>query len=718
MLESVPSSSMPPDGRRRNAVSMAIAVATMVFWHCPSVHGAEPSHLPVYKVLKEGFTASEGEALAKRLGVSEPKLSGTKAGVVEYVDTSRYLAWPKEAATDTVLKSEHMLRATKATRIKDSARPVSPTLLNIRSLASLHAFDEKRALATVADAFDKSGMAPQFGQATVGHHQLSLYSKDGAKKLSEGEVALDTEVTYRFTESNGYPVFGPGAQAQVSFDASGQVSRVYLAARKLAPEGSVDIIPQKEAEELISQLLPPKAKVSSRLVYYAPPLSTAGDASPVVTLIPWYAYYGTISIRDPKSGVTREIKTRIGFIPATRDFKFVPRIKLEASGRTEVQASATVEGGRPPYRFVWGGSNAEVSRMQTAAIRYVPQFRADRALLSDAHLRPERNERISVTVIDANGVRVSASQSLAVQATPTFPQSVSILAARGATMPTFGSENPGTPLHWVPAQVAWNQEMGSAGAGATLSFNWSGDDAWPGDFIRPTPPATLVGTPWINGDADYANWGIDTADIVLDNADGSPDGTSLMYPGAADTDYNTANGGAISTPVSNPDVQIGSAFATVPYSGSWGPVGPNDTLEWLLLDDCDMLDPLNSANLNVAQRWGPAFGGLHVLTGFASPGLGDGPFEGGVADRVLGINGQTAQTIVQAWFNSASATGAGNAAAMGPAIEFAPGLFFSDFNDSFWGKGGVGPTIVPSDYPSAIVAFWYLTSTSPMQLQF
>jgi hypothetical protein len=319
-----------------------------------------------------------------------------------------------------------------------------------------------------------------------------------------------------------------------------------------------------------------------------------------------------------------------------------------------------------------------------------------------------------VTVLDANGISVFSNETVPVEAHPVFPE------GRGVSMPTYGSENPGDPLHWMPARVAWNKEMGTSGAGATLSFDWLGENAWPGDFIRPTPAGTLVATPWVHGDADFANWGVDTADIVLDNADGWPDGTVLMQPGAPATDYSTSS---ISTPISSQTVSInGNGFGVpasfaVNYDGSWGPVGPNDTLEWLLLDDCDMLDLLDGSGLNVAQRWGPAFGGLHVLTGFASLGYGDGPFEGGVADNVLGIHGP-AQTIAQSWFNSAAATGAGTAAAMGPALEVMPGVYICDLDDHFWGKGSVGPTLVPSDYPSTELAYWYLTSTSPIQYLF
>ena len=122
---------------------------------------------------------------------------------------------------------------------------------------------------------------------------------------------------------------------------------------------------------------------------------------------------------------------------------------------------------------------------------------------------------------------------------------------------------------------------------------------------------------------------------MLDNADGYADGKTAMAPGLLPTQYNTAAGAGLTSPAFVDTVNIGAASYGVNYNGSWGPVGPNDTLEWLLLDDCDMLDAKDGGGLNIVQRWGPAFGGLHVLTGFASLDYGNGPFEGGVADNVL-----------------------------------------------------------------------------------
>lgn len=674
-----------------------------------------PSNLPVYEVVKTGATVAEATALATRLGIARTDLS-SPSGAIEFVDPARFLsvAGPNGEDREKIANSPLLARAIEATRNKDETRKITPTILDALAFSEVHVLADEAARAKVATAFSEAELTPQWGEATIGHHELSLYAKDGKDSIAHNKLPIDTEVAYRFTDPNGYPIFGPGAQAQITYDASGNVSRVLYTARRLKEAGKVQVMAREEAEEQIRHLVPAKSSIKMRLVYFAPELSNAKERSQVATMIPWYAYYATTRVANPQTGAAAEIRSKIGFIPATRDPHFVPTLRVEATGGAQVHATVTVEGGRPPYQYTWGGSSFGGSQNAERSISYTPQIRATEALLRDRFFNLHREERIAVTVRDANGIVAYASAIVPVELTPVFPDS------RGVNNPTFGSENPGDPLHWMPARVAWNKEMGTSGAGATLSFDWLGSDAWPGDFIRPTPAGTLVGTPWVNGDADFANWGVDTADIVLDNADGWDDGTVLMQPGAPATDYSTSS---ISTPVSPQTVSInGNGFGVpasfaVNYDGSWGPIGPNDTLEWLLLDDCDMLNLTDSGGLNVAQRWGPAFGGLHVLTGFASLGYGDGPFEGGVADNVLGIHGP-AQTIVQSWFNSAAATSAGTAAAMGPAFEIIPGFYICDFNDFFWGKGSVGPTLVPSSFPSGTIAYWYLTSTTPMQYLF
>jgi len=257
--------------------------------------------------------------------------------------------------------------------------------------------------------------------------------------------------------------------------------------------------------------------------------------------------------------------------------------------------------------------------------------------------------------------------------------------------------------------------MFTPGSGSgTQEFCWMGDDAWPGDFVLQSPAGSLVSQPWIYGDIDYLNWGINTADLVLHIGDGNSDGFTQMQPGAPLDKYATA---WVAAPVDQPTINInGNGFGTpasfnVNYNNSWGPIGPNDTLEWLLMDDCDTHDPAGSGGRNMAERWGPAFNGLHVFTGFSTTENGDGPFEQGVAANILGLNGAP-QTIVQSWFNSAMSNGTGEAAAFGPALQISTFLF-SDFNDYYWGKGGVGPTIVPSASPGTMLKWWYLRGSNP-----
>jgi len=274
-------------------------------------------------------------------------------------------------------------------------------------------------------------------------------------------------------------------------------------------------------------------------------------------------------------------------------------------------------------------------------------------------------------------------------------------------------------------QVGWLQGMSTPSAGGgTLAFCWMGDSAWPGDFINPDPQGTLVATPWVNGDADYANWGVNTADIVLDNADGNADAKTAMQPGAPLSKYPTAS---LQSPNNSITVGInlhgfGSpSWSYVNYARCWGPTGNYDTLYWLLLDDCNMLDKKDGSGLNVADRWGPAFNGLHILTGFASLDQPDGygDFERDFATDMLGVT-KKPQTIVQSWFSSAKSNGIGTAAAMGPAVFVKKGELFSmaNLNDHYWGKGTVGPTIVPSSLAPGDIGWWYLTTTTSANVVF
>jgi len=671
--------------------------------------------LPVYEIAKAGASASEAAAVAEAFKIPAGALAG-RAGMLSFVDPEKYLAVP----TTSVAESAVTASLRDATRNKDGARPTDMRAIDTAALSRWPVLDTKAALEAASRGLEASGLRPQFGAPVVGHTVLTLYTREPSGNWASKAQELDTQVSYRFSEPGGHPLIGPGAQVQVTYDGAGRVSRFCYATRQLRQGAPVQVLSDAEARKRIARLVPAGAEVTTRLVYWSPPLQPVlgrADSWNPTAIIPWWAFYTSTQVTNKQTGAVSVIKSRVRMIPATDDTRFVPAVQLTASAQgSEVSARVSVSGGSAPYTYVWGGSDPEASRNTGESIRYTAMLRSADPFLQDEHFRLDRDETVSVTVIDSNGVAVHAAEIVGVHASPVTPRPRMITGA------SYGCESPNDPGGWTPARVAWQNSMGTSGAGGgTQSYCWLGADAWPGDFIEPNPPGTLVATPWVYGDADFANWGVNTADIVLDNADGNPDQTVVMEPGAAVSNYPTS---LIQSPNNSSTVELNlgghggtPTWYSVPYAGSWGPVGPNDTLAWLLLDDCDMLDAADGSGLNVAQRWGPAFNGLHVLTGFASLAYGNGSFEGTVATNLLGVYGPP-QTIVQSWFNSAESTGAGTPAAMGPALYAGGPFAMVNLNDYYWGKGSVGATIVPQSYPAGDVGWWYLTSTVPATVVF
>jgi hypothetical protein len=696
----------------------------------PKTEVRAAASLPVYEVTKSGASDAEAAAIAYSLRIPADGLS-RRGGIVSFIDPGKFLAVPMAEAADSAAADR--LRA--ATVNKDDTRPIDMRAIDTDALGALQVLDTQAALDTISRDLESSGLRPQFGTPAAGHTELTLYSRDGAGAWASRDQDLDTRVSYTFSEANGYPLVGPGEQVHVVFDGAGNVSRFHYAARRLKLGESVQVISEREARDRIGRLAPDGAEITTRLVYWSPPLGSpfgGKEAWNPAVIIPWYAYYTTTRVAVPGTNAVSVIRSKVRLIPATDDARFVPAVQLTASGQgAAVSAHASVSGGRPPYRYIWGGSDPAASDNAGDSIAYTAMVRVAESLADDPNFRLDRDETVAVTVIDANGVAVRARQTVPVRAHPVFPRHED--KKKKGSGPTYGIESPGAPAAWMEDQVGWLQGMSTPFAGGgTLAFCWMGSSAWPGDFINPDPQGTLVSKPWVNGDADYANWGVNTADMVLDNADGFSDGKTAMQPGAPLSKYATAS---LQSPNSSVTVGINlngfgtPAWSLVNYNNAWGPTGTYDTLYWLLLDDCDMLDKKDGSGLNVADRWGPAFGGLHILTGFASLDTPDGygNFERDFATDMLGmadvgglIVPTIPQTIVQAWFSSAENNGIGTAAAMGPAVFVKKGKPFSmvNLNDFYWNKGTVGPTIVPKDYSSGDIGWWYITTTTPASVVF
>jgi Family of unknown function (DUF6345) len=665
--------------------------------------------LPVWEVVSTGIEEKDAMKLAEALDIPIEKIV-LRDGVVSFIDPIKYLSIPTVPVNDPQIVAAHH----KTTKNQAPEIPIEVKAIDYEALSQLSPHCPKEALKTTLEAFESTELIPANATAVVGHTVFKTVSKTGHKDVpASTKTNLDTHIRYRFT-LDGYLLVGPGAQVQVSYCPEGNVTRLHHSTRLLKKGPSVKIISADVVRGQFSRYLPDDAEVKVRLVYWAPPLRPGICNSSIwtpSTIIPWYAVTIRRQVVNPRTRKPQTMTSRVHLIPATNDARFVPSVTVTATTpeRSLVQAHASVYGGTPPYTYLWAGSNPEASSGTRNSVSYVPLVRDFRTILRN--LSFERTENVSVTIIDANGILARAGQSVEVTAHPA-PQTHSSI--------TYGCKSPNDPGpspidgSYAPERIAWQQAMGAPGqGGGTERFCWLADSSWPGDYIEPVSAGSLEPNPWINGDADYSNWGINTTNIMLYNGDGSPYAISEMYPGATPADYNTGTGGSLAAPGSSGDVQIGSQSYTVNYNGSWGAPNPNDQLQWLAMYACQVLED-DDSNPNPWDRWGPAFNGLHSLLGFETEASDNGVgFMTDFPGNILGATGSP-QTVVQGWLNAAISNQMGTPAAMGPIRNIRLGRFtFGIFNydDYYWGKGSVGPNITQSE----IDGWWYIQGTDAIQ---
>ncbi len=670
-----------------------------------SIEPGAGTTLQVYEVTGTGLDEDQRMELATAFGVPSEELI-LRDGVATYVDRLGYLGVPTMEVEDRDVVER--LRVTGASGHPDARLHLEA--LNLEALESLPVLEHEAALRRAAEGFGKRGCLATRARPVTGSTKLTASFVDGGRAGATMSHELHTWVKYELTVGSGYPLIGPGAQVQVTFDGDGNVVQLHHATRDLKAGPAVRIFSEDEARRRVASRFPPGARINVWLVYWCPSLRRGpGHQEPLDPqhILPCYAYNSEISVTDPDDDAPTPRRTKIQLIPATDDPRFVPTVTLRVSGRERVDAEAEVQGGREPYCYVWSGSSPEPSRHHGASVSYVPLSRGPAPADPARPQLVERRETVGVTVIDANGVMIQDSMTIAV---------ASQLIERkkgGGPSASYGTESPREPDFAID-RVGWQNGMATPGAGGGAEvFAWLGDLAWPGDFIEASPPGDLPPAPWINGDAGYANWGVNTAAIVLNNTDGWAGGFASSQPGSTIAEYATAElqcpanpGYTVTTNLLNWNPTATTDYSEVNVSGSWTPIGPDNQLLWLVNDACDTLDATSSLGVP-HDRWGAAFGGLHILFGFNSEEqVGDGSFEQDFADYMLnGMGGPL--TILQAWFLAGSTAGVGGPPQHGIPAALGPITIGNvcDSGDYYLGKGTQGPTIRSGE----VTGWWYLS---------
>ena len=648
-------------------------------------HAARAAHpaltrAPVYELVPPGPPDVQIQRLSRAFNLP-PDALHVENGGIGFIDTNAYLAVPHKPLADPRREA-----------------------IDFDALSRLRALDPAQAERMARAGFTAAGYTLDGVRPVVSHNTLSAVYDDGAGRPVQITRDLDTRVAFTFT-AGGIPIIGPGAQLEVTFGPGGAVTHLRAAGGTPRAGGQVNVVPENAARDRAPHVAAPGAQSSLRLVYWATTALAdgAGASSGPSPLIPWYAVSQTTPLTGLSRSASAAVTAKVTLIPATDDTRYVPMAKLQVSGAgtSQVAAVVTVTGGRAPYSYHWSGSSPELTGETGAAVQYAPLASPPEHSAMAGGTTP-RVETVGVTVTDANGVSVVAQASLKVLALLAVAHAE--VAAAPHDAPTYAVQSPREPTFAVD-RLAWQKAMAAPGAGGGVqTYERLGGESWPGDFIAPSPRGTTPDAPWINGDADTR--GINTAAMVLNNTDGFADGFAAAEPNAKADAYATAQVRAPSAAqtvlaglVNYHDAPGAHSYA-VDLGGSWG--GPNSRLLWLLMDACDTLDAVDSAGLTPAQRWGKAFGGLHMMTGWASPeSVGDGSFERIFVENMLGAHGPP-QTVFQAWFNAAVTVGPehGLAAAMGP---IGPGGV-DDKGDYYLGKGRQGPTFSPAD----IKGFWYI----------
>jgi hypothetical protein len=608
----------------------------------------------VFPVRQTGATQDQADALTRILDLEQQiKLSD---GSLLFVDSQNYLNIPTESTQPGDLPPDEGQMQTTAERFKFE----DPFFTDPRP------FPKGKARKFAQRAFKEAGDLLPPGttpRATNNLFEFVPVAEPQSKQVAPAiQVPIDTHVNFKFNLADK-PLVGPGAQASMTFDRNGNLTRLHHAVRFVGKGARVPILSPKQAQAVCTQRLAEQTPTHQsievhlpQLVYFAPPLSLQS----VELIFPHYQCDGTIP--DDREG---RALLRSTLIPAILEGAPQPSLDVSVEGCT-VNAAVSVTG-TSPFSFAWSSFSTPLIPEQAtggSTVSYQISPKPEQGQVS--------SETVSLVVTDANGLTGLASQTIQ------LPSPCPLQVVEKATPTHRSSGVVDVGIEWIGTSQGLPGSAGSAAnyvsrfnaAGIPIQFNWGDFNAWERDYKD-------IGQTTTGLDHIY----VDNADLVFYT--GHADGDGFTFPGNNDDGFLHFN--------DNP---------------KWG---NNVDAEWIVIAACGPLQD-KSSGLRWWQRWGPAFQRLHIFAGYENVSY-DQTVEGDAFPKWLlgfsvGFITIPPQPVRVAWALMAQEAQPSGVTWGVMGVTGTGGV--TSWNDFFWNKGPVSP-----DIPAAnITGFWKVSGDS------
>ncbi len=501
---------------------------------------AAPKRLPTFEVTSAGAGAAQAERLAQALRIDAELREAD--GALRFLDRERFGALPTTPLP--------------APPPDEEGTPVIAAAPDLDAIRAIDALPGDTARRRAVRALRRAGLAFR-GKGVVGHSQFDSVDANGRPNA---HVDVDTHVSFP-AKLAGRPLIGAGEKAKVVFAPDGRPSYLRYAHRKLEQAGDAALLRGAAADRLAVRRFTTGCpgdpavtglELDRRLVYHAPSLALGS----VERILPHYDYGATARI----GGQTVQLQRVL--VPAVR--RGAPKVALKATADgARVTAAATVRGGTAPYTYRYGSCATTLPDDAAAAGPSTAYTVTE---------RPESpgpvDERVTVTVTDANGLEATAAVDVDVTQPAAARRAPARLAvANRIDVATEGIGNSQGLPNTASNTAGFRGEMDDV---ATIGFSWADDDVFESDFVDPT-------------DASWA----DNVDLMWFQGHGNRDG------------FATGD-------------RQGDGFVHRDEA-TWG----NTDLEWLVAHSCSVLE-LGSGATSVWNRWEPAFARLHLMLGYGN----------------------------------------------------------------------------------------------------